>query len=184
MNPLPKNLSVACNQSRHKNQRSDRNQSRCRFTLRHAAGGIERIWLGSRCSFFSARMPVWTTRIRSFVPSSYTPLMQNFKMSSRRRPYACRCSRILCDAPFSTCDGQLQAIVVVSHYDTPPRSLSAGLSHASLEVVALFAMTLRLRLAMAQNPEKGCVYLLVSQSQSQFIPCGLRFRDSVPSALP
>jgi hypothetical protein len=132
MNSLPKNISVACNpirhknQSRHKNQRSDRNHSRCRFTLSQAAGGIQRSWLGWRFSFFSARMSVSATSMRPFVPSYYTPLRQRFKMRSRRRPYACRCSRIPCDVPFSTCDalfltcdGQSQAIAVVSHCDTP-----------------------------------------------------------------
>jgi hypothetical protein len=127
MNPLPQKLSVARNQSRHKNQSSDRNHrnyrnyrnySMCRFPLSHAAGGIQRIWLGSRFSFFSACMPAWTTKMRSFVPS-YTPLRQSFKRSSRHRRYACHRSRIPCDALLSTCDGQAQAIAVVSHCDTP-----------------------------------------------------------------
>lgn len=130
MNPLPQNLSVACHPSRHKNQRSDRNpcsnrnHRRCRFPLSHATGGIGRIWLGSQFSFFSARMSVWATRLRSFVPASYTPRRQRFKMRSRRRPYACRRSRIHCDAPFSTCDGQAQAIAVVSQCDTPLSQLN------------------------------------------------------------
>ena len=130
MNPLPQNLSVACNPSKHKNQsidrnhrnyrnhRNHRNHSMCRFPLSHAAGGTQRIWLGSRFSFFSARMFAWATSIRPFAPS-YTPLRQRFKRSSRRRPCACRRSRIPCDALFSTCDGQAQAIAVVSHCDTP-----------------------------------------------------------------